>query len=186
MIAVNLDDIIHYHPPASKHHFTPPQASGFVPHYPSPSASDTFPLTHQVPPYLTQSIFPSSVHSRGLQDHAQNLQFVTSHSSGETQYSPFNTGLPKQSAIENSNEFDKELLNPDTARKDSLVKSDIYWMDGKAQNGSVDDFWDDAEDALLEPSLQPIFEDLALWEDISDSSPAVRFYSSAECPGSMP
>ena len=38
------------------------------------------------------------------------------------------------------------------------------------------------EDAIREPSSQPISEDPALWEDTRDSSHTVRFYSSAGCP----
>lgn len=81
-------------------------------------------------PYVAHLSIP--VHSRGLQDHGQNLQFVTSHSSGGTQsLLSFNTSLPKQSNIETLNEFDKELLNSDTARKDSSVTSDVYtrWIE---------------------------------------------------------
>ena len=138
MIAVNLDDIIHYRPPAPKHHRKPLQALSLVTHRPSPLASDTFLQTHQVPPCLTPPIFPSSAHSPSLQDHAQNLQSLASGSTGETQYLPlFNSGLPKQSTIEGPNGFDKELLNSATVRNDGLVMSDMYSMDREAQNSSV-------------------------------------------------
>ncbi|KGO76320.1 hypothetical protein PITC_018430 [Penicillium italicum] len=119
MTPINLDDVIHYRPPAKKPYFKPSQA---------PNSHDRIhsqiPLDRRAPahPFLPSQQWRSSLPISG---HAPYLQSQL-HASSEVETLLAPNELAEEVTIDSSNEFDMDFLNASSGRDANVAISNIH------------------------------------------------------------
>ncbi|KZN94242.1 hypothetical protein EN45_044320 [Penicillium chrysogenum] len=119
MAPINLDDVIHYRPPAKKPHFKPFRAPGS-----HDRIYSQIPLDRPAPAHP----FPSSQHWRSSLPSSGHAPYLQSHfhapSEVETLLAP--NELAEEVTIDSSNEFDMDFLNASSGRDANVAISNIH------------------------------------------------------------